>query len=179
MNKKSIKAISKHIPYPVKIEPPVAIENQGVAIVVRGLGISTSELSFILNVIVAQELCSDQVVEAFGSGVPFAMPHQVPDPEALTVTCKWKTIATTGWVDNSVSNRSAGRSPVEDGSWSSQPDKEIWKGSFSLAYQLNPEEVEELCIEISWRQLGMEPRRFVVKGEDLRFARRDVKGYLS
>lgn len=144
------------VPYPVLVSEPIIVNRADVVIAFRGLAATADEISFVVHVAVSADEDFQAQGVTLSAGRPFNMPHETPDPESLTVRCRWQLKGNGGDGDDTECVDTWGKSPLDQGSWSLRPDTGVWIGFFLLCYPVPVSEIETFTIEMSWNHQGIE-----------------------
>ncbi|WP_139244499.1 hypothetical protein [Arthrobacter alpinus] len=151
------------IPYPVGVSDPILVDEDHVRIALRGVAATLDEISFQVEVVVASsgEDWRDQG-EALSAGRPFNMPFRTPDPDALTVRCRWRLKGSLEDFDDTDVFPEHHAGPHTSGSWSGGPEDKVWRGLQLLKYPVPVPGIESFTIELSWHLLKVEPVQRVI-----------------
>ena len=144
------------IPYPLWVPEPIVVDEPNVRIAIRGLAATLDEISFVVQIVVVGTDEDDGTRgAALSGGVPFNVPHETPDPEALTVRCRWLLAGDLGFADDTDWANEWGGGPLEQGSWRGGLDTGVWQGFFILRYPIPVSKIESFTIALSWNRLGI------------------------
>lgn len=151
------------IPYPLSVHEPIIVDEPNVRIAIRGLAATLDEISFVLQIVVVGIDEDDRTRgAALSAGVPFNMPHETPDPDALTVRCRWLLEGHPKCDDDTELVNAWGGGPLLEGSWSGGLQAGVWQGFFLLHYPVPVPKIESFTIEVSWNRLGIKTVRRVI-----------------
>ncbi|WP_343319575.1 hypothetical protein AAFM46_03405 [Arthrobacter sp. TMP15] len=152
--------VSEHprirIPYPVSVSDPIMVDTADVVISLRGLAATNDEVSFVMNAAIRVDKDFMAQGATLSAGRPFNMPHETPDPDSLTVRCRWQLVGDTEYQDDTEFLEKWGPGPLSSGGWSYMPTAGIWEGFFLLIYPVPVANLQTFSIEISWNNRGIE-----------------------
>lgn len=150
------------IPYPVSVAEPIVVDELNVRIAIRGLAATPEAISFVVQVVVVADKDDRTRGATLSAGAPFNMPHETPDPDALTVRCQWHLQGHQENDDDSELVKAWGGGPLEQGGWSGGLDIPVWQGFFLLRYPVAVPQIETFTIALSWNRLGISTVRRVI-----------------
>lgn len=144
------------ISYPVPVSDPIMVDTSDVVVSLRGLAVTQDEVSFVMNAVVRAD--EDFMVQGatLTGGRPFHMWHEIPDPDSLTLRCRWKLVGEDEYQDDTEFLETWGSGPLPSGGWSYIPNKGVWEGFFLLTYPVPVARLQTFSVGVSWANYGIE-----------------------